>query len=408
MPLTVKDAWKACERFFDETTGMPYDCPRGAVLEALPTPEQVADDVPNRCGWMAGFEDCALNLGYITPYLIRYAEFTGEAAWRDAALHCADALLHLMAASPTRGFLPRGVLPDGATHYRNSSADQYTMAFHALRHLVAWPEAGEERCEAARQFAVATMDLLERHDWNIPTEDGHEAWVSETGSFQADRGTRLLQFALTTYAITNDNHRLTAYRGLRDAQNHRRTRGLFICPPASPYAQLQTQVSLRALCDQEPDVEFRMHWHMQSHDVAEHCIRRLADEFPLDELAKRIAKAPQLEDEVDWRELVPVERIEERHDARKVGRAIAELYGRLPRLDREQRYLRAPIELILCGTLTGRDDLVGRDGRRLDDTARAYIECILEHTDPTSITLCSAAFGLAALLIDLAIQAGDE
>jgi len=60
----------------DGTTSMVYDYNDASRLENLPTPEEVAMEIPNPAGWAAGFEDCCLNgsmylAGLIPPHRFR-------------------------------------------------------------------------------------------------------------------------------------------------------------------------------------------------------------------------------------------------------------------------------------------------------------------------------------------------
>ena len=108
---TVLDSiWAVLETFIDPDTGVIYDTSLGRA--ELPTPGQVHDDIPNPCGWAAGFEDAALNAGLMLPFVIRLAQQAGDKKWETVAHRLADLVLKLATVSDTPGFLARGVLPE--------------------------------------------------------------------------------------------------------------------------------------------------------------------------------------------------------------------------------------------------------------------------------------------------------
>ena len=384
--------WNALQPFIDPETYMLYDYPE--ARDTLPTVEQVLDDVPNPCSWASGFEDCALNGGYLLPYLIAEYENSGEAVWHDAALRTADAMLHLATVSQTRGFLPRGVLPDNRTYARNSSVDQYTMIGWGLLALWRWEAAGEERRAVAAQFVADAMQLMERHNWQIPTADEKVGWVGETSHFF-----RLLQFAVTDYAMNPCEATLARYRSLRDADCGRRTRAVAHFSVMIPYALLQTQVSLRVLYELEPDEAFRQVWRNNLYDMAEHAMSR----FEALDLAATLQQIKDLAYPtafVPWESIYDDANYRQRRNHAGVTRLCIEPFYRAnPQLDMEQEHLRASLEYFLCYHLAGQPELQTLQGRLLNPVVAHGQEVICSDVPVSNLQLVHNLVSLLALAI---------
>lgn len=391
--INPEEIWRVIEKFIDEDTGVIYDTSLGRA--ALPSREEVLDDVPNQCGWMSDFEDAALNAGVLLPDVIRLAEETGIPEWRDRAWALSDLLLKLARVSDTRGFLARAVLPDGITHHRDSSTDQYTMAFHAFIALSRWSEAGEERQREAAHFAADAMQLLQKHGWDIPTCDGRVSWVGETSQFRPDRASRLLQFALTNAVLNQDESAMAEYRELRDEHHSRRTRHLFGGPDSIsiPYALLQTQVSLRALWELEPDPEYRMVWRNHLNDLAENSASQLQT-LDIEEIVQRISNLHSLPEPVAASDFYTAADYAGRHDIASVGDLGERYWQHNPRLFEEYTWVRGPLELAVCFGLADSPDLAGDDGQPLHPIVLEYVERIFEAIRLEDIRFCHSAVSL--------------
>ena len=78
------------------------------------------------------------------PGLLLRHQLTGDLSAAEQARLYFSGLTHLCAVAKDPGFLPRALALDGASHYVNSSVDQYTMFFFALlrffRSSLATPE----------------------------------------------------------------------------------------------------------------------------------------------------------------------------------------------------------------------------------------------------------------------------
>jgi hypothetical protein len=63
----VEEAWEVSWKlFFDDNTNLFYDFISSydstSCLSVLPTPQEIARQIPNRNGWGTGMEDCAIRL----------------------------------------------------------------------------------------------------------------------------------------------------------------------------------------------------------------------------------------------------------------------------------------------------------------------------------------------------------
>lgn len=93
----------------------------------LPTVEEVHANKPDACGWKTGMENCALSGGiYLAGMVYRY-ETTSRPEHAADARRIYEGLRLLATVPKSKGFIARGLLPDGKTYYINSSVDQYTL-----------------------------------------------------------------------------------------------------------------------------------------------------------------------------------------------------------------------------------------------------------------------------------------
>jgi len=390
--------WEVCQRFRDPGTGVLYDRPYEMAAARFPTPQQAADGIPNPCGWLTDCEDCALNLGFILPYMIERADREGDGYWTRAALDAADVILRLISAADTRGFLPRCVLPDGKSHYPNSSVDQYTMVLNALLHLGQWREAGEERRRRAQAFAADAVELMSKHAWDIPTETGGRAFVCDASALTPDRATRLLQFLLIANTLTGRGEYMDTYRRLRDERGGRRARGTALrsqAPP--PFALLQTQVSLDALARFDPDPPWRLVWALHMRDNAEMAMDQLERSGAAIGLADSLAVLGSYAREAVWQELTTEEDIRRRHEAGHVSQWVQRVHKACPRREMERRLVRNPLELLCVHGLAGDAELVDATGQPLAARAEAYRAAFLETVEPRDLIWSTGPVALLAL-----------
>jgi len=238
----------------DGTTSMVYDYNDASRLENLPTPEEVAMEIPNPAGWAAGFEDCCLNGSMYLAGLIEEYNLTGSDKARERAGKIFGGLIHLADVSGTKGYLARGVLPDGKTHYPNSSVDQYTMWMYAMwRYFSSGFASGEEK----RKIAASTgniLDFLEAGKFNILREDMRESIYGNID--RPESRNRLLFFLKAGSVITGNQKWNDIYKMKRNENDSLALECLCdngLLQHGIIYGIFQDQIALRCLYELSDD-----------------------------------------------------------------------------------------------------------------------------------------------------------
>ena len=267
----VSGAWRmAFERLWCEKTKLFYDflsedTPDGAISH-LPTPEMIARQVPNPCGWGTGMEDSVLNGGVMLEALITLYQKTGEASILPALHEVAEGLLACAQVSGQEGFLARSLSPeDGVSHYSNSSRDQYTHWVYMCSLFLRSGLASEAERTAIIRALVSFARKAEREIRDGRTEylreDGRAGLVCQMwGDIQCHEFLRLPMIYLAAYAAGGDTHWRDRYREYREEAFRRSER---IREPGGTdifswaYALLQMQYSLRLIYDLEEDAAYR-------------------------------------------------------------------------------------------------------------------------------------------------------
>ena len=158
------------ERFYYPDTGLVYDYSPGTPGRFPPT-EQIHAAIPDPCGYGTGMEDCMLSGGTLLDALVFLAERGGAAEIRGFASGIAGGMLRCAEAGRD-GFLPRGLSPeDGASHYPDSSRDQYTLFVYGL-----WRYARSELCggNEKERIRAAFERIADRAERNVTPETGFD------------------------------------------------------------------------------------------------------------------------------------------------------------------------------------------------------------------------------------------
>ena len=209
------------DRFFlQPETGLYYSFvdPYDPEQVNLPTVDEIENNVPNSNGWATPIEDCnLLSSGYLPSLLDRYT-VTRDPSHAKAARRVVTGLLKLQELSTYDGFVPRGVLPDGITHYRDASVDHESYWVMALWHYFRSPvaDAAEKAriLEALSRFAEAT----EEHDWNLLREDGRvTSWGRLVKNPNVPRAKAVVLMLLAVaFEVTGNPHWYQQYLYFRD------------------------------------------------------------------------------------------------------------------------------------------------------------------------------------------------
>ena len=246
-------------RFFEPEQAMLYTFinPR-TRRPVLPTVDEVLRCIPNTAGWQTPIEDCCLCAGtYLESMLLRYAADTTPANKR-CVREIFRGLRNLATCGRRRGFIARGLLSDGKTHYPDTSVDQYTMFLFGLWRYFRSPLATEAERAFIRKTVSDICLQLEEDEFVIQTEAGSVATFSDVNGMTYGRVERVLQPFAIGWKITGDRRFAKVYDKLKAEQNGRRLKILRDgIPPGRGkmclYALLQTQVALRCLYEIEPD-----------------------------------------------------------------------------------------------------------------------------------------------------------
>ncbi len=268
----VQTAWDfSFEKLFCEKTNLFYDYLHTAnsSIEYLPTPEEIAANCPNPCGWGTGMEDSALNGGSAMEGIIARFEATGDENMKALAKKVFKGLYTLASVSKDKGFLARSVSPiDGKSHYIDSSRDQYTHWIYGAHRYYNSSMSSEEEKAQIKQVLVwfaekAERDVTEENGWYLLREDGRAGVVSRMyGDRLCGHEThRLPMIYMAAWEVSGDKHWLDKYNEYRDwateyLEEHieeEKTR-------AWSYPLLQMQYSLRLLYDCEPDNAYKLRY----------------------------------------------------------------------------------------------------------------------------------------------------
>lgn len=256
--------------FIHPTVNLVYDyiAPPGSSNPwgHLPTPKEIKASQPNACGWGAGMEDCSINTGaYLAGMVERYA-ITRQPAHAEEARRLYRGLRLLGTVAPRKGFVARGVLPDGKSFYTNSSVDQYTFYVYGMWTYFHSPIATETEKGEIRAIMHDICARIEDDGFDILAADGKPALVSDVGVIRSDRSSRLLELYRVGADVTGEPHWLDIYKEktaenkyarLRDVTTPSRVDTMPWKTRQSVYGILQNQVSLMPLLALEDSLPIR-------------------------------------------------------------------------------------------------------------------------------------------------------
>ena len=264
----AEEAWRASwERFYDERTHLFYDhvCSYDPKerLAALPTPNEISRQCPNRNGWGTGMEDCAISGGVMLSMICDRFEATNDVTLRQSAGKVFAGMVLLGTLSPSEGFVIRGVCPaDQRSHYCESSRDQYTWYAYGLWRYYRSPLSGDAEKATMRKIVAAVCARLEhnvtaRNDWHIGRADGtFDGLVDKMWNVLAHEAARLPMIYAIGADLTGDNRwrELVRKFGPEAAMQSKGD------STKIAYALLQEQVSLEPLYHLEDSVELKRQW----------------------------------------------------------------------------------------------------------------------------------------------------
>ena len=273
--LTMQTAQQSSDRIRDflwnrlycPETSLFYDhlSPDGSFSSALPTPEELALDIPNPCGWGTGMEDAMMIAGILLEAVIRRFQVSGNTALCEEARRIFAGMVKCATIGKTPGFLVRCISPaDGKSHYSNSSRDQYThFVFSSLLYFRSELSSPEERADIVRfltGFAErALANVTEENSYDLLRDDGKVGMVTAMRgpTVWPHEAARLAMFYAGAWAVSGDEKWLRIYREHRDEAIEGSAKLKTDPRPVQVFALYQMQLSLEVLRSADPDPEYR-------------------------------------------------------------------------------------------------------------------------------------------------------
>ncbi len=254
------------DRIFDDRTCMFYNYLVGdepdAATRYLPEPELIRLLIPNPGGYGTGMEDCMLNAGIMMDAVCARYEVTGEETMRVYAAKIYRGMELDASVSPQKGFLPRGVSPaDRQSHYIDTSRDQYTNWWYGACRLYFSALSDETQKESIRRILTRMSERMEEqvvpeNNWSFLREDGECGFVGQMwGDIGPHEYLRLPMLYLLTWKTTGNAYWQRQYLRFRD-EALKNTMD-FVPLSGASYVGLQTQYSVRLVCDLDDDPAVR-------------------------------------------------------------------------------------------------------------------------------------------------------
>lgn len=344
--------------FVDERTNLIYDFRDPDRDRHLPTPAEIADEVPNACGWGTGFEDTAIAGGAFLEGLVRGWQQTGDKALAERARKIWQGLKVLGTVSPTRGYVCRGVLPaDGKSHYANSSGDQYTLFCSGLYRYLESGLASDEDRRAIADMAAGVCEFVLHADMQILREDGDPGMAGGVGRDETVEGRKVrvagpggLQYLALAAAATGESHWQQEYERVRDAYDRLPLRRLATefsdeaLGRKCVYILMQAAYLFRMLFDFEQDEDARKVYAQVLDNMGRYSVR-LLDQFRPQPPRIGLGPLPDLDWRKDYRHFHAVNPgLQLDLKARRSGLTVPAWWAIRPGLKNENTYLRQPME----------------------------------------------------------------
>ena len=279
----IQTAWNVVfDRFFYPPTNLIYDFLTADDLEGtfqnMVTPENIACNVPNPCGWGTGMEDSVLNGGSMLEAAIARYNATKDESMREVAAKLFAGLYRCGTVSTQVGFLARSVHPsDNTSHYIDSSRDQYThWVYCTLLYYLSELSTPDEKAQITQvlvNFAQkAERDVTAENGWYLLREDGKPGVVCgmRKDASRPHEALRLPMIYLAAYVTSKNSHWLDCYHECREEALQQSEELTYeeACTYSWAYALLQMQYSIRLLYNHDPDPEYKARYLAQMQMLA--------------------------------------------------------------------------------------------------------------------------------------------
>ena len=185
-----------------------------------------------------------------------------------------------------KGFVPRGVMPDGQAHYTQSSVDQYTLYAYGLWRYYRSDVATEAEKTEIRGIYDSMLTGLEADGFVLLTEDGNTTTFGDLNALKPSRAERLLALVLAGADITGDQHWQDVYESLLPARLPHCHGGE---SAYQPWVLLQNQAAFAMLRELETDPDTLAVYEAAAEELAYDSIPYLTGYDPEDRLERRNA-----------------------------------------------------------------------------------------------------------------------
>ena len=236
----VEEAWDGVFKWnYEPKTSVLLEKP----VEELPTPEMIANEKPNMCGWGTGMEDGLLSGGpMLLAALARWDASAGKDTKAEtAAKQMFRGLVNCAEISGVPGFLARAIHPgDMKSFYPCSSRDQYTLFVYSFWRAYSHPLAEKNgwkpkiRRILADVAAYCRRTVTKESGWQLARVDGKKPlvckmWTDDIKGKPDGRGsvdfgdiypheiTRLPMIYLAAWSVTGDAQWKVEYEKYADA-----------------------------------------------------------------------------------------------------------------------------------------------------------------------------------------------
>jgi hypothetical protein len=159
--------WK---RFIAEPQGLLLDYTLGGDPSLLPSAEEAVAGKPNAISWWTPMENGAFFSGLYLDGIVRRYQMTKSGEDREKAAKLARGLMLCASVGTTPGFVARGVLADGKSHYGIGSDDQTAPWFYGLWRYVrsGIPDDAEKNQIVAKMVEVGVA--IQWAGWQMPCD----------------------------------------------------------------------------------------------------------------------------------------------------------------------------------------------------------------------------------------------
>jgi len=346
------------QRFIFRKLGICYDyaCdPEEFPRRTLPSAKEAREGRPNAAGLGTGMADCARNGGLIFDgYLLRLELGIAQADEERIFDRLIGGLIRIATTAP-KGYLVRGLTPDGRGFYSQSNLDAHLFWAFSVWRGVRTAAIAQESQGKMRNIASRWIARLKQDQFRIPPLEGKGAGV-DLKSLTWESSPALLALLRVASIATGEAQWQEAYTALAAEADGARLSWTLPSPAPDTTQLLSLQIALHILAAEESDEARRESLRQTMRAVAEAATPSL-DRFceckdPI------LAETPDL----DWRKVSA-------EDLRAPAEGASEAAMRLPiawrRLRHEAETFRASLEAALIVLLAADRDLAEAHADRM-------------------------------------------